>query len=169
MIQDISEKYTGFQDQFTKLTERETEHHETYKFWLQFVFKDCFSYVALYLVIRSRKWDLRMAAIKQMAALFTAFDRPNYQKLIPQHIVDMLTIPKEVLSNLQQGGFTVSILRRPCHSIAIDEAHEMCINWECKEFVTRPSADYINCTALFLPIRAKAMKNAEKELFERKK
>ena len=35
MIQDISEKYTGFQDQFTKLTERETEHHETYKFWLQ--------------------------------------------------------------------------------------------------------------------------------------
>ena len=44
----------------------------------------------------------------RMAALFTAFDRPNYQKIIPQHIVDMLTIPKEVLSNLQQGGFTVS-------------------------------------------------------------
>ena len=169
MIQDISEKYTGFQDQFTKLTERETEHHETYKFWLQFVFKDCFSYVALYLAIRSGKWDLRMAAIKQMAALFTAFDRPNYQKLIPQHIVDMLTIPKEVLSNLQQGGFTVSILGRPCHSIAIDEAHEMCINRECKEFVTRPSADYINRTALFLPIRAKAMKNAEKELFPERK
>ena len=28
-----------------------------------------------------------MAAIKSMAALFTAFDRPNYQKLIPQHPV----------------------------------------------------------------------------------
>ena len=97
-----------------------------------------------------------------MAALFTAFDRPNYQKLIPQHIVDMLTIPKEVLSNLR-------ILGRPCHSIAIDEAHEMCINRECKEFVTRPSADYINRTALFLPIRAKAMKNAEKELFPERK
>ena len=86
------------------------------------------------------------------AALLTAFDRPNYQKLIPQHVVDMLTIPKEVLSNLQQGRFTVSILGRPCHSIAIDEAHEMCINQECKEFVTRPSADYINRIVLFLPL-----------------
>ena len=89
-----------------------------------------------------------MAAIKQMAALFTAFDRPNYKKLIPQHIVDMLTIPKEVLSNLQQGGFTVSILGRPCHSIAIDEAHEMCINREYEEFVIRPSADYISIVLL---------------------
>ena len=44
-----------------------------------------------------------------MAALFTAFDMPNYQKLIPQHIVDMLTIPKSILSNLSHGGFTVSI------------------------------------------------------------
>ena len=81
----------------------------------------------------------------------------------------MLTIPKEVLSNLQQGGFTVSILGRQCHSIAIDEAHEMCINREYKVFVTRPSADYINRIALFLPIRAKAMKNAEKELFPERK
>lgn len=68
----------------------------------------------------------------------------------------MLTIPEEVLSDLKRGGFTVSILGRPCHSIAVDKAHEMC---ECKEYVTRPSADYINRTALFLPIRAQAMKS----------
>ena len=89
--------------------------------------------------IRSGNWDLRMAAIKQMAALFTAFDRHNYQKLIPRHLLDMLTIPEEVLSNLKQGGFSVSILGRPCHSLGIDEAHEMCINRECKEFVIKPS------------------------------
>ena len=82
--------------------------------------------------MRSGKWDLRVAAIKTIAALYTAFDRPNYQKLIPQHIIDMLTIPDTILSHLRNGGFTVSIRGRPCHSVAIDKAHEMCINKECK-------------------------------------
>ena len=107
-----------------------------------------------------------MAAIKSMAAFFTAFDRPNYQKLIPQHIVNILTIPKEILSHLSNGGFTVSITGRPCHSVGIDEAHEMCINKECQEYITRPSADYINHTAMFLPVRAKSMKNIETQLFQ---
>lgn len=67
MIQDISEKYTGFQEKFMKQTEIKAEQLESYKFWLQFVFEDCFAYVGLYLAIRSGKWDLRMASIKQMA------------------------------------------------------------------------------------------------------
>ena len=71
MITDITEKYSGFQDQFLGLTEKESGKN---KFWLQFIFKDCFAYVALYLAIQSGNWDLRMAAIKQMAALFIAFD-----------------------------------------------------------------------------------------------
>ena len=106
-----------------------------------------------------------MAAIKSMAALFTAFDRPNYQKLIPQHVVDMLTIPEDLLSKLSHGGLTVSIRGRPGHSVGIDEAHEMCVNKDCKEYITRPSADYINRTAAFLPVRAKAIKNLETQLF----
>ena len=64
-----------------------------------------------------------IAAIKQMAALFMAFDRPNYQKLIPHHLLELHTMSSDVLSSLKQG-FTVSILGRPCHSIAVDEAHE---------------------------------------------
>ena len=68
-----------------------------------------------------------MASIKSMAALFSAFDRQKYQKLIPQHITDLLTIPKDDLSKLESEGFTVSIKGRPCHSIGVDEAHEMCI------------------------------------------
>ena len=110
-----------------------------------------------------------MAAIKSMAALFTAFDRPNYQKLIPQHIVNMLTIPNEILSHLSNGGFTVSITGRPCHSVGVDETHEMCINKECKEYITRPSADYINRIAMFLPVRAESMKNIETQLFPERK
>ena len=164
MIEDLSEKYEDFQQEFTTFIGRQASLNTTWKFWTQYVFQDCFAYVSLHLAMRSGRWDLRMAAIKSMAALFTAFDRPNYQKLIPQHIVDMLTIPKAILSHLSHGGFTVSITGRPCHSVGIDEAHEMCINRECKEYITRPSADYINRTAIFLPIRAKAMKNIESQL-----
>lgn len=166
LLSDLSEKYTDLHKEFELHMEQQ---HETAKFWLRFIFDDCFAYIALYFAIRSGKWDLRVAAIKHMAALFTAFDRPKYQKLIPQHLVDMLTIPEEVLSNLKKGGFTVSVTGRPCHSIGIDEAHEMCINRECKEFIKRPSADYINRTALFLPIRASALTNMEDKIFPERK
>ena len=115
--------------------------------------------------MRSGKWTLRMAAIKSMAALFTAFDRAKYQKLIGQHIFDMITLPDKVLYHLQHGGFVVNIKGRPCHSVGIHEAHEMCINRECKEYVTMPSGENMDRTAIFLPIRAKAIKNLEVQLF----
>ena len=77
----------------------------------------------------------------------------------------MLIIPSEVLSNLESGGFTVSLKGHPCHSDGVDEAHEMCINKDCNEFITRPSADYINRTVLFIPVRAEAIKKFEGEIF----
>ena len=45
----------------------------------------------------------------------------------------------------------------------------MCINRESKEFITRPSADYINRTAKFLSIRASAITNLEAQLFADRK
>ena len=71
------------------------------------------------------------------------------------------------LSNTYAGGFTVSILGRPGHSVGIDEAHEMCVNKDCKEFITRPSGDYINRVARFLPIRAKAMETSRPNSFQK--
>ena len=100
----------------------------TCKFWAQFLFEDNLAYIAMYLAIRSGNWHLRMAAIKYMAPLFTAFDRIKYQKLISQHISDIFNFPNEVLCHLVEGGFTVSITGRACHSVGINEAHEMCIN-----------------------------------------
>lgn len=168
MFADLSEKYS-YQDKFSEFMSTNMEKDETFKFWGQFVLKDCFAYVSLYLAIRTGNWKLRVAAMKSMAPLFTAYDRQKYQKLLPQHIVDMLTIPTDTLSKLESGGFTVSLKGRPCHSVGVDEAHEMCINKNCKEFITRPSADYINRTALFIPIRAEAMKNFEAEIFPEKR
>ena len=165
LLEDVSDRYTDFHNDFMKFIEEQSSQNQTWKFWSQYVFHDCFAYVALHLAIRSSKWDLRIAAIKSMAAVFTAYDRPNYQKLIAQHINDLLTMPREIIEQLCSGGFTVSILGRPGHSVGIDEAHEMCVNKDCKEFITRPSGDYINRVARFLPVRAKAMKNFEAQLF----
>lgn len=168
LLEDLSDKYQDFHDDFMKYIEEQSSQNQTWKFWSQYVFHNCFAYVTLHLAIRCHKWDLRIAAIKSMAALFTAYDRPNYQKLIAQHINDLLTMPQEIMEHLRKGGYSVSILGRPDHSVGIDEAHEMCVNKDCKEFITKPSGDYINRVARFLPIRAKAIKNFEAQLFPRR-
>ena len=41
------------------------------------------------------------------------------------------------------GAFTVNILGRKGHAVALDEAHEMCINKDMKYPVVRPSKEYL--------------------------
>ena len=141
---------------------------DTWRFWTQFVFQDAMAYIGLFLAIRSGDWQLRVASMKSMAAVFTAFDHPNYQKLISQHLVDLHTMPAPILTMFQQGAFVVSILGRPWHSVAIDESHEMLINKDCKTSIVRPLPDYINRIAHYIPYRSKAVKNLQSQLFPTK-
>ncbi len=62
-----------------------------------------------------------------MAPLFTAFDHTTYQKLISDHITDLLELPESIMLMFAQGAFVVSITGRDGHSVAIDECHEMMI------------------------------------------
>ena len=78
MLGGLSEKYDNFEQDLRKFINTNTSASKTWQFWAQFVFQDCFAYVTLYLAIHGGKWDLQMAAIKSMAALFNAFERPNY-------------------------------------------------------------------------------------------
>lgn len=41
----------------------------------------------------------------------------------------------------------------------------MCINRDCKEYIVQPSAESMNRMASFLPVRAKAIKNLESQVF----
>ena len=100
------------------------------RFWVQFVFQDAMAYVCLFLAIRTGNWNLRMTTIKSIAAVFIAFDHSNYQKLISQHLEDVLTMPAPITAMFQQGAFVVSMHGRPWHSIAIDESHKI-INKDC--------------------------------------
>ena len=70
-----------------------------------------------------------------------------------------------VLNALKQGGFSISFRGRHAHNIAIDEVHEMAINKDYKEAITKPSADYIKRVATFLPVCFKSFKKLDAQLF----
>lgn len=100
-----------------------------------------------------------------MAPVFTAFDHSTYQKVISQHITDVLVMPQPILTMFQQGAFVVSLSGKEWHSVGIDEAHEMLINRECKSALVKPSPDTINRIANYLPYRSRAIKNIKCQLF----
>jgi len=106
--------------------------------WVDFVFTDFYSYLTLYFAIRSGNWKLRLSILKQMGPLFTTFDRDKYERIFPKHLADIKQYPAGI-----PGGFTVSITGRKFHSVAFDEAHEMCINKDMKSAITHPSQPYL--------------------------
>ena len=60
-----------------------------------------------------------------MGALFTAYDRPIYQRLIPQHLKDILSLPLPLMAHLHNGGFGVRLSESKWHAVVLDECHKM--------------------------------------------
>ena len=56
-------------------------------------------------------------------------------------------------------------LGRAWHSVAVDEAHEMCINKDCKTSIVRPTPDYISRVANYIPLRTKCLQNLRNQIF----
>jgi len=100
-----------------------------------------------------------------MASLFAAFDRPSYQKIIPQHLADILTYPEKIRQCFECGAFVVSIKNRPGHSVALDECHEMRINKDMNSAIVRPTKPYLQKTLHFFSYRVAAYKNMLAQLF----
>ena len=79
--------------------------------------------------------------MKMMVPVFCAYDHMTYKQLICHHIADILTLPEPILKYFSEGGFVVSVTGALCHSVAVDEAHEMGINKSCKMAVVHPTQD----------------------------
>lgn len=62
----ISEDNQNFQSFITECCKGD----DTWKFWAQFVFKDCLAYIGLYLAVRNHNWKLRVAYLKEMTPFF---------------------------------------------------------------------------------------------------
>ena len=76
-------------------------------------------------------------------------------------------MPREVYESFSMEGFTVSITGRDGHSVAVDEAHEMLINKDCKQAVIRPARELIDRLALYFPFRSKVTNNLKQQLSRR--
>ena len=101
-----------------------------------------------------------------MAAVFTALDRPVYQRLIPQHLKDLvLTIPECILRHLKNGGFSVRITPSEWHAVALDECHEMKINKDAKLAIIRPNEEKMKHLSNYLSFRSACINNLESQLF----
>lgn len=88
---------------FTSFMESLSQQQSTIKFWFQFIMIDCFAYIALYIALRYRMWDLRVGSLKLMAPIFHAFDRPIYQRLVPRHLKDLALLPEVFVLHQQTG------------------------------------------------------------------
>ncbi len=169
VVDSLQEELEGYGIQFKHFVTIMAEADDTWKFWEQFVFKDCLAYMSLslFVAIRSGQWNIRMTALKSMAAIFSAFDHPTYQRLISTHMMDLLRMPPTVRHFFRTGGFVISITGRVLHSVGI--AHETLINKHTKQTIVRPTKDYINRIAQYIPYRMKSIESLKSQLFPVKK
>ncbi len=169
IIRSFEEQRNDFDDEFIRYVKKMADSDDTWKFWSGFVFTDCQPYISLFLAIRSENWFLRLASVKLMAANFTAFDHPIYQRLISQHIVDVLHMPAELLKYFERGGFALSVTGKVLHSVGLDECHEMLINKDVKQAIVKPTINIINRIVNYIPHRVKTMDNFKTQIFPPKK
>ena len=144
--------------EFESWVDRFADVDPNWKFWANFVFRDLLSYLSLYVSMRGGLWKLRMGGIKTLAPLFAAFDRPHYQKLLPNHLHDLAKMPREVISFFESSAFVCSITGGHMHSVALDEAHEMLVNKDLKTTIVRPTKEYLDRMLYYYPVRSMIQK-----------
>ena len=160
----FSEKLSTFYGQYTHFIQGICLCQDTTRFWYDYITVNSLAYVALFVAIRNGDWLLRLAAIKLMAAVFHAFDRPIYQRIVPRHLADLLCFPPQVLHHLQKGAMSVRLTKSNGRAVALDEAHEMKINRDAKFAVIRPSEELMEQISNFLPFHAQCINNLKLHL-----
>ena len=122
---------------------------DTVKFWYDFLFKDCSPYIALFVSLRYRNWDLRTGSLKELVAV----------SLIPNHLNDLALFPDYLTEHFKQGIFSIRLSQKEWCGVALDECHEMKINKDAKLAVIRPAPERMTSIANYLPFRAQSVNN----------
>ena len=103
-----------------------------------------------------KKKDLRMSSLESMAALFSAYDCPYYQKLILDHIADLQSYPSILIDYFRAGGTGWS---GSCSC-----TRQICVNRDMKMAVSWPTQPYLKKTTHFFSYRIKAQKQLTSQL-----
>lgn len=77
--------------------------------------------MGLYFVIRSGNFMLKNSCIKQIVPIFFAYSRDKYEELT---LKDYLTLPQELLDDLMDGKWTVSLT----HTMFYENMHRHKLN-----------------------------------------
>ena len=125
-------------DDFIKMKQHDDNLDEVSRFWANML-QYFHAYVAFYFSIRSGDWNLRNAALPQLAELFFAFSHDKYEELVCGHLLDIMSMPSDVKKQFEKGEWTTSVKGRPYHNLALDEAHECLINRKLKELARNPN------------------------------
>lgn len=163
-LERLRSEHPNFRKDFSSWLSNLAKKNPNWKFWMNFVFRDAFSYFSLFFSIRGGIWSLRLFGIKQIAPLFAAFDRPHYQKLIPCHLHEVLLMPNEIINCFESGSFVCSVTGTSSRSVALDEAHEMLVNKDLKTTVVRPTKEYVDRIIHYYPVRAQALKSLKQQV-----
>ncbi|CAC5377844.1 unnamed protein product [Mytilus coruscus] len=132
----------GVQVEFNEWRKQSNEQSETFRYWDNFIGVDFMEYLGLYLAIREQNWDLRNASLKNLACLFTAFDKHYYS--------DSLSLCRSTYI--------------PTRCLALDEAHEMEINLKTKKAINTFSLPSLTAMTYYLPYRAVTLHNLKVKL-----
>ena len=99
-----------------------------------------------------------------MSSIFFAFDRPIYLRLIPNHIADVFQLPQEAADFFKKGAFSVSLSKQFGRAVGVDECHEMKINKDIKQTVTRPTEELMAKLINSMPFTSKCVYNLKTQL-----
>ena len=102
-----------------------------------------------------------MASLKQQAAIFSAFDRSTYQRLVPTHIGDVLRMPNAVLPTTPQKG-QFRFTKAECHGVTLDE---MKINKDAKLAIVQPSRERMEFLSNYMAFQANCVRNLTDQIF----
>ena len=160
----VANKLPTLYSKFLKHLETLVKKHDTYKFWHGFLFEDCLPYLSLYISIRYRNWEMRVASLKHMVPLYTAFDHGTYQRLLPRHLFDLCRLPDCLKLQLKRGAFAVRLSPSDWCGVALDECHEMKINKDCKLAVVRPNREKMTHLSNYLPFRSACINNLKSQI-----
>mmetsp|Transcript_10366 Transcript_10366/g.16585 ORF Transcript_10366/g.16585 Transcript_10366/m.16585 type:complete len:1115 (+) Transcript_10366:282-3626(+) len=132
------------------------ETDPTFEIWANFL-PVVGMYQRLYHATQSRDWNLRLGAVKDLCPQMVIFDRPNYRRLMMDHLAIVARLPHGIRRLFEQGGFGANVWGDLCGGAAIDEIHEQMINLELKKSLSNPSINTIEKRAQILPIVAAAV------------